>query len=43
MFALLIVNVIVSSIKYDRANRQEHLEVDPEAEVDEDDKGLYIL
>jgi hypothetical protein len=28
---------------YDRANRPEHLEVKPEAEVDEDETGLYIL
>jgi hypothetical protein len=28
---------------YDRANRPEHLEVEPEAEVDEDEKGPYIL
>jgi hypothetical protein len=27
---------------YDRANRPEHLEVEPEAEVDEDEKGPYI-
>jgi hypothetical protein len=28
---------------YDRANRPEHLEVEPEAEVDEDEKGPFIL
>jgi hypothetical protein len=28
---------------YDRANQPEHLEVEPEAEVDEDEKGPYIL
>jgi hypothetical protein len=28
---------------YDRANRPEHLEFEPEAEVDEDEKGPYIL
>jgi hypothetical protein len=28
---------------YYRANRPEHLEVEPETEVDEDDKGAYIL
>jgi hypothetical protein len=28
---------------YDRANRPEHLEVEPEDEVDEDEKGPYIL
>jgi hypothetical protein len=28
---------------YVQANRPEHLEVEPEAEVDEDDKGPYIL
>jgi uncharacterized membrane-anchored protein len=28
---------------YDRANRPEHLEVEPQAEVDEDEKGPYIL
>jgi hypothetical protein len=28
---------------YDRANRPEHLEIEPEAEVDEDEKGPYIL
>jgi hypothetical protein len=28
---------------YDRANRPEHLEVEPEAEVNEDDKGPIIL
>jgi hypothetical protein len=28
---------------YDRANRPEHLEVEPEAEVDEDEKYPYIL
>jgi hypothetical protein len=28
---------------YDRANRPEHLEVEPEAQVDEDKKGPYIL
>jgi hypothetical protein len=28
---------------YDRANRPEHVEVEPEAEVDEDKKGPYIL
>jgi hypothetical protein len=27
----------------DRANRPEHLEVEPEAEVDKDEKGPYIL
>jgi hypothetical protein len=28
---------------YDRANRPEHLEVKPEAEVDEDKKDPYIF
>jgi hypothetical protein len=28
---------------YDRANRPEHLDVEPENEVDEDQKGPYIL
>jgi hypothetical protein len=28
---------------YDRANRPEHIEVEPEAEVGEDEKGPYIL
>jgi hypothetical protein len=28
---------------YNRANRPEHLEVEPEAEVDEDEKGPCIL
>jgi hypothetical protein len=28
---------------YDRANRPEHLEVEPEAEVDDDEEGPYIL
>jgi hypothetical protein len=28
---------------YDRANRPEHLEVEPETDVDEDKKGPYIL
>jgi hypothetical protein len=28
---------------YDGANRPEHLEVEPDAEVDEDEKGPYIL
>jgi hypothetical protein len=28
---------------YDRANRPEYLEVEPQAEVDEDEKGPYIL
>jgi hypothetical protein len=28
---------------YNRANRPEHLEVEPEEEVDEDEKGPYIL
>jgi hypothetical protein len=28
---------------YDLANQPEHLEVEPEAEVDEDEKGPYIL
>jgi hypothetical protein len=28
---------------YERANRPEHLEVEPEDEVDEDEKGPYIL
>jgi hypothetical protein len=28
---------------YDRCNWPEHLEVEPEAEVDEDQKGPYIL
>jgi hypothetical protein len=28
---------------YDRANPPEHVEVEPEAEVDEDEKGPYIL
>jgi hypothetical protein len=27
---------------YDRANRPEHLEVEPEAEVDEDEKDLIF-
>jgi hypothetical protein len=29
--------------RYDRANRPEHLEVEPEDEVDKDEKGPYIL
>jgi hypothetical protein len=28
---------------YDRANRPEHVDVEPEDEVDEDEKGPYIL
>jgi hypothetical protein len=28
---------------YDRANRPEHLEVETEDKVDEDEKGPYIL
>jgi hypothetical protein len=31
------------TVVYDRANRQENLEVEPEKEVDTDQKGPYIL